>query len=85
MAREYDAQLLESVAVRRNRMRESLLWGRERRARATMDNMKRLGLSVVLAAVACAGCVGWSFLQDILAKQEQQRQAPSRTTVTVPR
>lgn len=81
MAREYDAQLLESVAVRRNRMREALLWGRERRARATMDNLKRLALSVVLAAVACAGCVGWSFLQNVLAEQQQQRQAP----LTVPR
>lgn len=81
MAREYDAALLESVAVRRGRLRESLLWGQERRARATMDNIKRLGLSVVLAAVACAGCVGWSFLQDVLADQ-QQRQGAS---VTVPR
>lgn len=81
MAREYDAQLLESVAVRRNRMRESLLWGRERRARATVDNVKRLGLSVVLAAVACAGCVGWSFLQDVLAQRQQGQQVP----VTVPR
>lgn len=81
MAREYDAQLLESVAVRRNRMRESLLWGRERRARATMDNIKRIGVSVVLAAVACAGCVGWSFLQDVLAERQQGLRVP----VTVPR
>lgn len=78
MAREYDAALLESVAVRRNRMRESLLWGRERRARATMDNVKRLGVSVVLAAVACAGCVGWSFLQNVLADQQQRQQASVR-------
>ncbi len=78
MTREYDAQLLESVAVRRNRMRESLLWGRERRARATMDNVKRLGISVVLAAVACAGCVGWSLLQQVLADRQQQ------SSLTVP-
>lgn len=80
MAREYDAQLLESVAVRRNRMRESLLWGRERRARATMDNLKRLGISVVLAAVAGAGCVGWSFVQQMLAERQQQ----FSTSMTVP-
>jgi hypothetical protein len=80
MAREYDAQLLESVAVRRNRMREALLWGRERRARATMDNLKRLGISVVLAAVACAGCVGWSLLQQLLADRQQQ----FSTSMTVP-
>ncbi len=84
MAREYDTQLLESVAVRRNRLRESLLWGRERRARATMDNLKRLTVSVVLAAVACAGCVGWSFLQDLLAEREQ-RQNPFPVPVTATR
>jgi hypothetical protein len=82
MAREYDAQLLESVAVRRNRLRESLLWGRERRARATMDNLKRLSVSVVLAAVACAGCVGWSFLQDLLAERQQQQQSSAPVTAT---
>lgn len=81
MAREYDAQLLESVSARRHRMRESLLWGRERRARATLDNIKRLGLGMVLAAVACAGCVGWSFLQDMLAARAQGQQVQ----VTVPR
>ncbi len=82
MARVYDAQLLESVAVRRNRLRESLLWGRERRARATMDNLKRLSVSVVLAAVACAGCVGWSFLQDLLAERQQQQQSSAPVTAT---
>ncbi|MQA13416.1 MAG: hypothetical protein GEV09_04355 [Pseudonocardiaceae bacterium] len=81
MAREYDAQLLESVAVRRNRMRESLLWGRDRRARATMDNLKRLGIGVVLAAVGCAGCVGWSFLQQMLADRQQQLSSPASVTV----
>jgi hypothetical protein len=83
MAREYDAQLLESVAVRRHRLRESLLWGRERRARATIDNLKRLTVSFVLAAVACAGCVGWSFLQDALAeRQQQQNSFPAPVTAT---
>lgn len=69
MAREHDTQLIESVAVRRTRMRESLLWGRERRSRATSENLGRLALSMVLAAVACAGCVGWAFLQNMLAER----------------
>jgi hypothetical protein len=69
MVREYDTQLLESVAVRRNRMRESLLWGRERRARATLDNLKRFTVGIVVAAIGCAGCVGWSFVQDALAER----------------
>lgn len=80
MAREYDVALLESVALRRNRIRESLLWGRQRRARATVDNLTRLGLGVVLAAVACAGCVGWSFVQHTMITQQHHQ-----STVPVPR
>lgn len=72
MAREYDAQLLESVAVRRGRLRESLLWGRARRQLATVDNLRRFAISVVVTAVLCAGCVGWSFLKDVLSEQRQQ-------------
>lgn len=79
VAREYDAQLLESVAVRRARMRESLLWGRQRRMRATVDNVKRLGISVIIAAVACAACVGWSLLQHVLASQQTTTQVPVPT------
>ena len=75
MSRELDAQLLESVAVRRNRLRESLLWGRERRVRAVGDNLKRLATSIVLAAVVAAGSVGWAFVQQLLAERAAQQQA----------
>lgn len=74
MARDLDVQLLESVAVRRGRLREALIWGRDRRVRSTVDNAKRLGIGVILAAVAAAGCVGWSFVQDLLADQQAARQ-----------
>ena len=67
MARDLDVQLLEAVAVRRGRLRESLLWGRERRRRAAGDTVKLFVVSLVLAAVGCAGCVGWSFLEDVMA------------------
>jgi hypothetical protein len=82
MSREHDAQLLESLAVRRNRLRESLLWGRERWLRATTDNLKRLGISIVVAAVACAGCVGWSFLQQVIAQQHVQQTRVPVTAVS---
>jgi hypothetical protein len=82
MSREHDAQLLESLAVRRNRMRESMLWGRERRLRATADNLKLLSISIVLATVACAGCVGWSLLQQVIAKQHQPQGPAPVTTVS---
>jgi hypothetical protein len=80
MSREQDAQLLESLAVRRNRLRESLLWGRQRRRRATTDNLKNLAISLVLAAVASVGCVGWSVLQNVIQHQRtQQTPAPVTT------
>ena len=81
MSRELDTQLLESVAVRRARLRESLVWGRERRVRATADNLKRLAVGVVVAAVVSAGCVGWSFVQNLLAQQH----ARQPVGVTAPR
>ncbi|WP_433260117.1 hypothetical protein ACQPZF_23185 [Actinosynnema sp. CS-041913] len=71
MAREYDSQLLESVAVRRRRLRDSLLWGGLRHQRSTADNVARFVVGCVVAAVVCAGCVGWAFLQDVLPQQKQ--------------
>ena len=70
MTRDLDVQLLEAVAVRRGRLRESLLWGRERRQRSAGDTLKLFVVSLVLAAVGCAGCVGWSFLESVLADRE---------------
>lgn len=62
--------------MRRARLRESLIWGRERRMRATGDNVTRLAVGVILAAVVSAGCVGWSFVQDLLADQRAQVVVP---------
>jgi len=75
VSRDLDVALLESVAVRRGRLRESLIWGRELRVRATGDNLKRLAGGVVLAAGVAAGCVGWSFVQDLLADRQARQQA----------
>ena len=61
---------MEAVAVRRGRLRESLLWGRERRRRSAGDTLKLFVVSPVLAAVGCAGCVGRSFLEGLLADRE---------------
>lgn len=69
--------------MRRNRLRESLLWGRDRRLRATTDNLKLLGISIVLAAVACAGCVGWSLLQQVIAQQRHLQQTPAPVTTVL--
>ncbi|MGW7364325.1 hypothetical protein ACWGI8_13065 [Streptomyces sp. NPDC054841] len=81
MARDYDSQLLESVAVRRRRMRDALLFGAHRTRRTADERLGKVFAGIAIAAVLCAGCVGWSFLQHTLAKQkaeqekQQQRQA----------
>jgi hypothetical protein len=63
MSRQYDAQLIESVAVRRRRLREAWLFG-DARFRHTLDEgVTKMFASVAVAAVVCAGCVGYSFIQ----------------------
>ncbi|QKV94098.1 hypothetical protein HUT19_21980 [Streptomyces sp. NA02950] len=89
MARDYDSQLLESVAVRRRRMRDALLFGAQRARRTADERIGKMFAGIAIAAVLCAGCVGWSFLQHTLQKQkdeqekrqrqEQQYQQPPRT------
>jgi uncharacterized protein HemX len=80
MARDYDSQLLESVAVRRRRMRDALLFGVQRVRRTADERLGKVFVGIAIAAVLCAGCVGWSFLQATLAKQKaQQSQQQSQT------
>ena len=73
MARDYDSQLLESVAVRRRRMRDALLFGAQRGRRTVDERLGKVFAGIAIAAVLCAGCVGWSFLQTTLAKQKAQQ------------
>ncbi|MFE3387514.1 hypothetical protein [Streptomyces anulatus] len=80
MARDYDSQLLESVGVRRRRMRDALLFGAGRARRTADERLGKVFAGIAITAVLCAGCVGWSFLQHTLDKQKaeqekQQRQA----------
>lgn len=80
MARDYDSQLLESVGVRRRRMRDALLFGAQRTRRTADERLGKVFAGIAITAVLCAGCVGWSFLQHTLhaqktEQQKQQRQA----------
>ncbi|GAA2927737.1 MULTISPECIES: hypothetical protein [Streptomycetaceae] len=74
MARDYDSQLLESVGVRRRRMRDALLFGAQRARRTADERLGKAFAGVAVAAVLCAGCVGWSFLQHTLAEQQAEQQ-----------
>ncbi|MFE9908054.1 hypothetical protein [Streptomyces clavifer] len=78
MARDYDSQLLESVGVRRRRMRDALLFGTQRARRTADERLGKAFAGIAVAAVLCAGCVGWSFLQHTLEKQQAEQGAQQR-------
>lgn len=80
MSRDLDEQLLEQVGVRRRRLLDAVLWGRDRTQLAVPDNLTRFFVSVVVAALVCAGCVGWSFAEDALERARQNRQASTVTS-----
>jgi hypothetical protein len=67
MTQEYDAQLLESVGVRRRRLRGALTHGRDRTRRGADRTGRAMVAGLALAAVLCAGCVGWSYVQERLS------------------
>ncbi|MEU7135199.1 hypothetical protein [Streptomyces sp. NPDC046261] len=85
MAKDYDSQLLESVSVRRRRMRDALLFGAQRARRTADERLGKIFAGIAIAAVLCAGCVGWSFIQHTLAKQkEQQKRQEQRYAPVTP-
>jgi hypothetical protein len=73
MARDYDSQLLESVAVRRRRLRDALVFGTQRARRTADERLGKLFAGIAIAAVLCAGCIGWSFIQHALAEQKAEQ------------
>ncbi|MFI9238466.1 hypothetical protein [Streptomyces sp. NPDC053079] len=85
MAKDYDSQLLESVSVRRRRMRDALLFGAQRARRTADERLGKIFAGIAIAAVLCAGCVGWSFIQHTIAKQkEQQKRQEQRYAPVTP-
>lgn len=57
-------------------MRDALLFGAQRARRIADERLGKVFAGIAIAAVVCAGCVGWSFLQHTLEKQkaEQRKQ-----------
>lgn len=84
MARDTDAQLLEAAAVRRTRLRDALLRGQLRTRQPGSDNVGRFVIGCILATVLCAGCVGWSFLQEAFVQQRREAQQRSTGTPATP-
>ncbi|MEV0303254.1 hypothetical protein [Streptomyces prasinus] len=50
-AQDYDSQLLESVSVRRRRLRDALLFGAQRQRRAVDERVGKVIAGMVIAAV----------------------------------
>ncbi|WP_010525897.1 hypothetical protein [Nesterenkonia sp. F] len=76
MTIDYDHQILESVAVRRTRLTNALLFGSERTRRSFDDGLKFLLISAILATIICAGCVGYSFIVDLMEQSDRSLQGP---------
>jgi hypothetical protein len=80
-AQDYDSQLLESISVRRRRLRDAVLFGGQRQRRTVDERLGKVFAGVVIAAVLCAGCVGWSFVSHRVLGQSS---SPYGTSTTVP-
>ncbi|WP_405829462.1 hypothetical protein [Streptomyces sp. NBC_01176] len=79
-AQDYDSQLLESVSVRRRRLRDAVLFGAQRQRRSVDERLGKAFAGIVVAAVLCAGCVGWSFVSHrVIGKSPYGPSVPSAT------
>lgn len=54
-------------------MRDALLFGAQRSRRTVDERLGKVFAGIAIAAVLCAGCVGWSFLQATLDKQKAEK------------
>lgn len=86
--RQFDQQIVESVALRRQRLRNAFFFGAHRWRRQALDHVKPLMMGVIAAAVIAAGCIATSFvmkLMDRQAQEQRQRNTPAVTTSVTPR
>lgn len=80
-----DLVLLETVKTHRARLVSAFLSGELAERRVVNDNLRRLLGGLVLAAVFCAACVGFSFVSAQLGRQAmQQRQQQGLGPATGP-
>jgi hypothetical protein len=66
MPLSHDTILLETVRTRRVRLRSALLHGGLAQRRVVNDNVRRVVGSLVVAAVLCAGCVGFALVTSLI-------------------
>ena len=82
MPDQRDTVLIEQARIQRMRLGSALLYGRIDERRTVNDHSRRLVGSLILAAVACATCVGIAFVVQLLAGQ--QATAPSPYSASSP-
>ncbi len=68
---DYDRALLDSVRTHRDRLAAAFVHGAQRRRHPVNSNVRRLMGSVILAAVACAACLGTGFVLNIISTQKE--------------
>ncbi|MFG1909945.1 hypothetical protein [Kribbella sp. NPDC048928] len=78
----YGTQVIESVAVRRRRLREAWLFGSERTKNSLKEQTGKVFASVMIGVVACAGCAGVSYFKSSSAKEHQNNQQPTTGPVS---
>ncbi len=83
MPDQRDTVLIEQAKIQRMRLGSALLHGHIDERRTVNDHMRRLVASLIIAAVACAVCVGVSFVMQLLSDQAQSAPAPTSTALTV--
>lgn len=84
MPDQRDTVLIEQAKIQRMRLGSALLYGHIDERRTVNDHAKRLMGSLILAAVACAACVGISFVMQLLANQQAAKPSPTSTSVSAP-
>ena len=62
MAYDYDDQLIEAAAVRRERLTTAFLYGPDSLRRQWSAHLGGALAGVLLSGLACAGCVGVAYL-----------------------
>ena len=89
MSTERDQALLESVRTHRERLGSAIAFGSLGARRPVTSLVRRLIGGMIIAAIACAACVGVSFVGSILAAnaaaaEEQQTPAPTTEATDTP-
>lgn len=84
MPNDHDAILLETVKTHRARLLSAFIYGELSERRVANDNVRRLLGSIIVAAVACAGCLGFSIVSSLISSQARAAAAAAAGSTPQP-